>query len=685
MKLIDAIRRANEPQAPEHSVRFRLACTASVIVAILASGDLNEIPRLAAGVSIALVVIGMGVSYATRARPPGVVKLMVALAAIGAVVWFFRNVQSDPLARVTGLFVMIQVVHSFHVPARRDLLFSLGAAAGLMAACAAQATNLSFGLFVVAFLALGLWALLEMWIAESGGASISLPGIIAALSGVTAAAAAVFLVLPAPTVAFRTNLLANQGAGGVIAVPGGLAGDSATPVQLARAGTSASRIRVGGFLGFANTLDTAIRGTLSNQLIMLVRAQVPSLWVGETFDHWDGTNWTSTLPAATATRELSPFVLPVPIGNTGAGTVDLQTFYVVSSTADLVFHAESADEVWFPSSTLFLSEDGTVVSPIGLGKGAIYTVESRVNAATTAQLRRTSYLGPLSVSNLRRYTQLPHSYPRVAALARRITAGASSTVDKVHALIGWIGAHTRYSTDIPPLPPGGDTVDTFLFGSRVGYCEQISTTLNVMLRSLSIPAREAVGYVPGSYNPITDLYEVRANDAHAWVQVWIAGHGWQSFDPTASVPLANPAPGLAALRDLGHALGRIPRLPSVAALIVATLVAALFRARRRRPRTWTESITREAERQGRSAGRPRLARETFSSYAAALDDIERGASVSWMDVARVVERSAYSGSELPRAEQLTLLRTVKRASRRSVRDRGLLGRLHRLRRRESNA
>ena len=64
-----------------------------------------------------------------------------------------------------------------------------------------------------------------------------------------------------------------------------------------------------------------------------------------------------------------------------------------------------------------------------------------------------------------------------------------------------------------------------------------------MLRTLGIPAREAVGYVPGPYNPITDLYDIQAKDAHAWVQVWFPGYGWQSFDPTAVVPLANPSPG----------------------------------------------------------------------------------------------------------------------------------------------
>ncbi|MST35258.1 transglutaminase domain-containing protein, partial [Acidimicrobiaceae bacterium USS-CC1] len=162
----------------------------------------------------------------------------------------------------------------------------------------------------------------------------------------------------------------------------------------------------------------------------------------------------------------------------------------------------------------------------------------------------------------RRYTQLPRPYRRAAALARAVTAGRRSTYGRVEALIGWLGAHTRYSTAIPPLPPGADTVDEFLFGNRVGYCEQISTALAVMLRSLGVPAREAVGYVPGPYDPVTGLYTVEADDAHAWVQVWFPRYGWQSFDPTASVPAANPDPGAVALADVGRALGRVPLLPA---------------------------------------------------------------------------------------------------------------------------
>jgi protein-glutamine gamma-glutamyltransferase len=53
-----------------------------------------------------------------------------------------------------------------------------------------------------------------------------------------------------------------------------------------------------------------------------------------------------------------------------------------------------------------------------------------------------------------------------------------------------------------------------------------------MARSQGIPARVATGYAPGEYNPFTGLYDVRASDAHAWVEVYFPGHGWSAFDPT---------------------------------------------------------------------------------------------------------------------------------------------------------
>jgi len=79
-----------------------------------------------------------------------------------------------------------------------------------------------------------------------------------------------------------------------------------------------------------------------------------------------------------------------------------------------------------------------------------------------------------------------------------------------------------------------DAVEYFLFEQKRGYCEQFSSSLAVMARSQGIPARVATGYVPGEYNPFTGLYDVRASDAHAWVEVYFPGYGWTTFDPTPS-------------------------------------------------------------------------------------------------------------------------------------------------------
>ena len=46
------------------------------------------------------------------------------------------------------------------------------------------------------------------------------------------------------------------------------------------------------------------------------------------------------------------------------------------------------------------------------------------------------------------------------------------------------------------------------------------------------------GYLPGSRDRISGVFEVKSSDAHAWVEVWFPESGWQAFDPTASVPLS---------------------------------------------------------------------------------------------------------------------------------------------------
>ncbi|HET6965510.1 MAG TPA: transglutaminaseTgpA domain-containing protein [Acidimicrobiales bacterium] len=657
--LVEAVRRANAPRPPEASVRLRMAAGGSVAVGLLAAASEHEISRPAAGLSIALVVAGMAFSHRTRDRSLGWVKVGVAAGAMAAMAWFVHQLSGGPTGDITSvenpltiLFAWILVVHSFHVPARRDLVFALAGSAALMAVAGAQAVDMQFGLYALSWVLFGLWTLLEVGASAAGG---SRPGTRMAgtsAMGVAVTAVIVFLLLPAPTAGVRLDFRSAAGSAGPVPQGGALAGDSGSPVELSHPGKASGPTRVGGYLGFAGDLDTAVRGRLSNKVVMEVRASLPSFWIGETFDHWSGQSWSSTLGRATTLVGGSPFALPTPAGSQpGGGRDDLQTFYIKDATANLVFHADNAEQVWFPSDRLYAGRDGSIVSPVGMGKGAIYSVDSMV-VETGPQLLRVA----ASPTAQPPYDQLPKPYTDVRQLALSVTSGATNEYDKVQALIDWIGANTRYSTDIPPLPAGADSVEEFLFGNRTGYCEQISTALTVMLRTIGIPAREAVGYVPGPYNPVTDLYQVRAEDAHAWVQAWFPGYGWISFDPTAAVPDANPSPGGTALRMAGRFLARLPWVPisiPLAAAAVVTAGTGLLRRRRAAGRlSPAEAAALRMERAGRRAGRPRGPSETLAEYGAALEG-------NWPDVARAVQAAAYGGLELPADEWDRLVRTAE--------------------------
>ena len=80
--------------------------------------------------------------------------------------------------------------------------------------------------------------------------------------------------------------------------------------------------------------------------------------------------------------------------------------------------------------------------------------------------------------------------------------------------------------------PNTDAVDQFLFVDQRGVCEHFVSAMVVMLRSLGVPARLASGFGSGQFNAFTNYYEVRANDAHAWVEVYFPQYGWIPFDPT---------------------------------------------------------------------------------------------------------------------------------------------------------
>ena len=130
MNVFEVVKRANRPGPPEHSIILRVACAGAVITGIAACRAEGELSWAVAGGSIILVVVGMILAYLTRARPLPWIKPILAVSAVAAFVWFFRQLTGQPVYDVSTvenplavLFVWVQVAHSFDVPARRDLAF----------------------------------------------------------------------------------------------------------------------------------------------------------------------------------------------------------------------------------------------------------------------------------------------------------------------------------------------------------------------------------------------------------------------------------------------------------------------------------------------------------------------------------------------------------------------------------
>jgi hypothetical protein len=168
-----------------------------------------------------------------------------------------------------------------------------------------------------------------------------------------------------------------------------------------------------------------------------------------------------------------------------------------------------------------------------------------------------------------------------------------------------------------------------------------------------------VGYVPGSYNPITDLYDVQAKDAHAWVQVWFPGYGWQNFDPTAVVPLANPSPGSVLAHSTTRVLSHLPWIPIGAVAVIVVTVVVIRRRRRLRPPTWAHQVAVDLERGGARRGRRRRIDETLSAYGERLAAAEPVAGDGLLEATRLVERCTYGGVE-PSADQIAATLAVTR-------------------------
>ena len=132
-----------------------------------------------------------------------------------------------------------------------------------------------------------------------------------------------------------------------------------------------------------------------------------------------------------------------------------------------------------------------------------------------------------------RYLQIPAELnPKFKQLATQIIADRTTEFDKADAVTQYLRDNMHYVTDLPPAPNGIDPLEWFLFDYKKGFCNYYASSEVLLLRSIGIPSRLAVGFAQGQHQ--NDSYVVLKKNSHAWPEVYFPGIGWVEFEPTVN-------------------------------------------------------------------------------------------------------------------------------------------------------
>jgi transglutaminase-like putative cysteine protease len=273
-------------------------------------------------------------------------------------------------------------------------------------------------------------------------------------------------------------------------------------------------------------------------------------WRGRTYDHFARNQWYIT---ETTRNQFSPTGDEVAVPDAENGSRGRFVFTSGASRISLVY--SPAQPLWLSRPGSFLASAADTGFDISswnatpaLQPGETYQVEAILNNPTIEGLRAATTEYPQWVTD--RYLQLPENFsPRIQNLAQEITAQAETPYDKTMAITEYLRDNLEYSPSIAKAPAMADPLEWILFDYKKGYCVYYATAEVLMLRSVGIPARMAVGFTQGTGEtdeieggPVqpqdfsVSSYLVRKRNAHAWPEVYFPGIGWVEFEPTAGQP-----------------------------------------------------------------------------------------------------------------------------------------------------
>ena len=272
-------------------------------------------------------------------------------------------------------------------------------------------------------------------------------------------------------------------------------------------------------------------------------------WRGQIFDHYEDERWVTS--GQTEVRKESE--------GGDFDVADLENRKRLGFTFDVFVDGQillytPAQPVWVNHNSIVLhsnipanteAEDPILdimalrASP-SLEAGDIYRASALIADPIIPELQEAGQEYPEWVTE--KYLQLPQDFsPRIRDLAAQITEPYDNPYDKTKAVTDYLRENITYTTTISFPDESVDQLEYFLFDSKRGFCNYSASAEVLMLRSVGIPARLAVGYAQGEPNLQDSIYIVRERDLHAWPEVYFPGYGWIEFEPTGNQePLIRP-------------------------------------------------------------------------------------------------------------------------------------------------
>lgn len=496
-----------------------LGLVASGYLAVAGSGYLDTPTVLLTGAGLALR--GLLICGLVRVEITDRVSALIALAYAGFYALDYFLLSRDFLAATVHLVFFLAVLKIFTARTGRDYLYTAAIAFLELVAAAVLSVNFNFFLFLALYLLFAIAALTSGEIRRSMQKAVS-PARVgprrfhARLAGLT-----VLVTV------------------GILILTGGLFFLLPRTAEAAFERLVPHRLHVPGFsnlvaLDKTGEIQTSSRPVMHIQIFN--REPVRGLkWRGGALTTFDGKRWTNSERGGVAIPVEGGYVilgaaLPGQRGiNYHVDVEGLDTDALFLAGRPLRVDVQRAFLIRTPTDGYRLQH----ISPQGVRYDAYSALEEPPENTPPGYL-----VAELSAAEREHALQLPPLDPRIPQLARLMTFGAATSLDRVRAIEHALRLHYTYTLQLPDHDVA-DPLAYFLFTRKQGHCEYFASAMAVLLRSLGIPARVATGFESGVYNSITDFWLVRASDAHAWVEAWIPGYGWRSFDPTPPDP--NPA------------------------------------------------------------------------------------------------------------------------------------------------